>query len=52
MIFAFLTLFTSSINSCEIFYCEKCTNGSQTITECSQHSIEELEQNGWDCEAM
>ena len=39
-----------SFTSCEAFYCEKCTNGTDSVWECSQHTIEQLESQGYTCD--
>lgn len=46
-------LYTLCFTSCEfmkdVFYCKECTNGTDTVFECSQHSIDDLESQGWTC---
>ena len=46
-------LYTLCFTSCEfmkdVFYCEECTNGTDTVFECSQNSIDDLESQGWTC---
>lgn len=46
----FLVLLMLSFNSCEVFYCEKCTKGDESFWECSQDAIEQRESQGYSCE--
>jgi hypothetical protein len=47
---ALISLLIPGFNSCEIFYCEKCTMGDETFWECSQDAIEMWESSGYSCE--
>jgi hypothetical protein len=50
LLIVILLLLMLSFNSCEVFYCEKCTNGTETFWECSQDAIEQWESQGYSCE--
>ncbi len=45
-----LLLLMLSFESCEAFYCEKCTNGEESFWECSQSAVEKWETHGYTCE--
>lgn len=47
---AMLFLLVPGFNSCEAFYCEKCSNESESFWECSQNAIEQWESLGYTCE--
>jgi hypothetical protein len=50
LLIALFFLLMLSFNSCEAFYCEKCTNGEELFWECSQDAIEQWEKHGYTCE--
>lgn len=50
LLIVLLFLLMLSFNSCEVFYCEKCTNGKESFWECSQDAIEQWESQGYSCE--
>ncbi|MHC1730686.1 MAG: hypothetical protein AB9888_01440 [Bacteroidales bacterium] len=49
LLIALLFLLMLSFDSCEVFYCEKCTNGEESFWECSQDAIEQWENQGYNC---
>ena len=50
LLIALLFLLMLGFDSCEVFYCEKCTYGKESFWECSQDAIEQWENQGYTCE--
>jgi hypothetical protein len=49
-VIALLFLLMLSFYSCEVFYCEECSNGEESFWECSQNAIDQWENMGYTCE--